>query len=109
MGRIKCGGGNGGEPARSPPGQQSYAVRRPLSRSIGSIRLAGRKNGRRTVVLRPSFLIAVSRLDQIILGSTVMDKKSHLSEDFVGTGSLPFKLSLQTNVITPVSDDSLSQ
>ena len=27
MGRIKCGGGDGGEPARSPPGWKSYASR----------------------------------------------------------------------------------
>ena len=27
MGRIKCGGGEGGEPALSPPGWKSYASR----------------------------------------------------------------------------------
>ena len=34
MGRIECGGGEGGEPALCPPGWQSYASRARRSHSV---------------------------------------------------------------------------
>lgn len=35
MGRIKCGGGNGGEPVRSPPGRYSYTDRMAQRHAFG--------------------------------------------------------------------------
>jgi hypothetical protein len=44
MGRIKCGGGDGGEPARSPLSRRSYAdcVADRLRSAIELLRRAGR-------------------------------------------------------------------
>ena len=44
MGRIECGGGEGGEPALSPPGWKTYAscVRStPAARDVGACRAIG--------------------------------------------------------------------